>query len=254
MKKILIVIAFVVIGSIAWNLYKKHYPDATPKATEEVITLSPIVGGVIYDRSGSSPLNKVPIPVKSELLEWCNLTTNRDVYLFFGEIQSNSTQNFLRCELPALKLNKPLKPDRAEFTSKQYTQALKIYSKKTQQYELDSIQYFDQRQVHINAFAGKIEAYFANIKNYSNYTDIYTALGVVNTIYNEFSKSDNFLILLSDGQNTRKDIDTTSFNHEVYTVLVNGAGIRKTSIDNMINVRMESFAGSIRSIKNKFNL
>jgi hypothetical protein len=259
MKSSLFLILGLCVGLYFAHNHSQKSNPVLPMGIQQASSLDnvPSVSVIFYqDVSGSTKQNGVELISSSIFTPYFN-DVNRNIELHFGIIDSLTAEKLVSLALPARKFKIPVLQDLRQLSITEKRQEKERFLNSEKRYESDSIKFYEERNKRISEFCNKVDFELAIYKNnLSGQTDLVTAIDIADKVfsYSIFGNTKNYLLLNSDGQDSfnRK---TTKLDSDTEVLLINAAQKCKTSIDDIVNIRLQSSEQAIHfTLNNKKNL
>jgi hypothetical protein len=256
MKQVLIVLSvFVVVVACRLIFKSKNMVDLDTKPrTEELqqVHKSPIRVIFYQDVSPSIKENGVELISPSVFAPYFN-ESGRSIELYFGVIESLTSKKLLYLSLPEAKFTKPRMPDVARLPFEMQNQAKKRHSVALANYSQDSIHFFSDRDARIKKFCYQVDSVLSPFRtNYSDKTDLTPALKIADKVFNYSpdSEIENFLLLNTDGYDSRKR-NACAMKNSVDVILINANSNDNTNLDSVVTIQLQSSEQAIDFTLNK---
>ncbi|MEZ5016047.1 MAG: hypothetical protein R2800_03285 [Flavipsychrobacter sp.] len=224
--------------------------------------LPPLVIYILQDVSGSNKENGVVILTSQELEPYESII-NRNVYLFFNVIDSNSAQRMVSIKLPMKTFTNPVltipegvNPYEEEVLMKQYRLAKK-------QYKHDSSAYIADRNKRLQRFYNQVETFIApymkmvvnkkgdTVQAYAQHTDLVTAIQIADKAFTGLEDAELYLILNSDGFDSNHRV-VNRLTHNVSLLVVNAHDKPTPALEKLIPIKFQSLSQAVTySLTNK---
>ncbi len=257
MKTIIWVSAVIVLGLLFYKYaYAKQSKITAPIELQyETLKLEEPINMVYFqDGSGSIHWNGVEVIHSRVFTPYFN-DYRRDIQLSFGVITDSTAKKLIPLELKAYRLHKPIIPDLDAVPYQERNELKRKFTAAQQKFLADSISYFSDRAGAIDSFRKQVDSLVAPYRTtLSNSTDLIPAITIADRVFNFCfaSSASNYLILNSDGEDSRKR-HPQPLKNKAEVILVNAKGNDTTSIENIITKSFQSTEQAIEFTLNNQN-
>lgn len=243
MKNLIIILVTSIISFLYFSRDLKKKDESSSSGNGHVVVQpKPSIRIVVaQDVSLSTRVNGVQL-IKSDVFWPYFNTYDRNIELNFSVISDHSTMEMLTLSLYARSYTKPQIPSIIDIPIKKKRELKVAYLDSMMIFIADSTLYFSERAMKIKEFSFNVDS----LTNYYKHsltgsTDLTTTLCNADKVFNSSLQDQykNYLLLLSDGQNTSSS-PLCRLKNPITTILINAGGNIKTSIDSIINIQFQS--------------